>query len=102
MTGHAGAGSAGRPGRRSTFRRTVSDRGGPVVTALVFDRLSPEARRLAVQAAQGYLGTREEAPGYIGIFGVDLSLPPYAPFTRNACALRQALDRMAGARVARA
>ena len=60
--------------------------------ALVFDRLSPEARRLAVQAAQGYLGTKEEAPDYIGIFGIDLSLAAYAPFTRNAYALRQALD----------
>jgi VWFA-related protein len=67
---------------------------GPTVTALVFDRLTPEARRLAVKAAQGYLGTKEEAPGYIGIFGVDLALTPYAPFTRNAYVLRQALDRM--------
>src|SRR5206468_1546053 len=30
---------------------------GPAVTALVFDRLNPEARSLAVQAAQAYLGT---------------------------------------------
>jgi hypothetical protein len=43
---------------------------GPGVIALVFDRLSPEARRLAVQAAQGYLGTKEEAPDFIGIFGI--------------------------------
>ena len=69
---------------------------GPAVTALVFDRLSPEARRLAVQAAQAYLGTKEEAPNYIGIFGVDLALTPYAPFTRNGYVLRQALAAMAG------
>ena len=68
----------------------------PVVTALVFDRLSPEAQRLAVQAAQSYLGTKEEAPMYIGIFGVDLALTPYAPFTRNASVLRQGLTRMSG------
>jgi VWFA-related protein len=67
---------------------------GPAVIALVFDRLSPEGRRLAVQAAQGYLGTKEEAPGYIGIFFIDLALTPYAPFTRNANVLRQALTRM--------
>ena len=65
------------------------------MTALVFDRLSPEARRLAVQAAQSYLGTQTETPGYVGIFGVDLALTPYAPFTRNARVLRQALDKMA-------
>lgn len=64
------------------------------VTAIVFDRLSPEARRLAVQAAQSYLGTKEEALGYIGIFGVDLALTPYAPFTRNTRVLRQALTKM--------
>jgi len=72
----------------------TSQNAGPGVIALVFDRLSPEARRLAVQAAQGYLGTREEAPDFIGIFGIDLSLAAYAPFTRNAYTLRQALTRM--------
>lgn len=69
---------------------------GPIVTALVFDRLSPEAQHLAVNAAQNYLGTKEEAANYIGIFGVDLALTPYAPFTRNASTLRQALARVAG------
>jgi VWFA-related protein len=64
------------------------------ITALVFDRLSPDARKLAVQAAQSYLGAKEEAPGYIGIFSVDNALTPYAPFTRNARVLRQALTRM--------
>jgi VWFA-related protein len=65
------------------------------VTALVFDRLTPEARRLAVEAAQNYVGAKPEAPGYIGIFGVDLSLMPIAPFTRNTRVLKGALDRMA-------
>ena len=69
---------------------------GPTVTALVFDRLSPEARRLAVEAAKNYLGTKEQTPDYFGIFSVDLALTPYAPFTRNARVLRQALDKMAG------
>jgi VWFA-related protein len=67
---------------------------GPIVTALVFDRLSPEAQRLAVTAAQNYLGTKEEVPNYIGVFGVDLALTPYAPFTRNASTLRQALAKV--------
>jgi VWFA-related protein len=67
---------------------------GPTVTALVFDRLTPEARRLAVQASQGYLGTGEQSPSYIGIFGVDNAMTPFAPFTRSVRVLRQALDRM--------
>ena len=68
---------------------------GPPLVALVFDRLTPEARRLAVQAAERYLGNEPEAPGYIGIFGVDLSLATYAPFTRSGRVLRQALDAVA-------
>jgi len=71
------------------------DSAGPAVTALVFDRLNPEARRLAVRAAQDYLGTTHQAPDYIGLFGIDLALTPYAPFTRNREVLRQALDRIA-------
>lgn len=67
----------------------------PPVTALVFDRLTAEARRRAVQAAQNYFGTKEEAPGYVGIFGIDLALTPYAPFTRNVRLLRQGLERLA-------
>jgi VWFA-related protein len=67
---------------------------GPAVTALVFDRLTPEARRLAVQAAQNYLGDKEQAPTYVGVFGIDLALTPYAPFTRNANTLRQALAKV--------
>ena len=68
---------------------------GPAVTALVFDRLTPEGRRLAVQAAQNYLGKREEVPNYVGIFDIDLALTSYTPFTRSGYALRQALSRMA-------
>lgn len=74
---------------------TAADDRTRAVTAIVFDRLSPEGRRLAVQAAQAYLGAKDEAPGYIGIFGVDLALTSYAPFTRNAHVLRQALTKMA-------
>jgi VWFA-related protein len=65
---------------------------GPGVTALVFDRLSPEGRRTAAQAARNYLGTKEESPDFVAVYGVDLTLTPYVPFTRNALALRKALD----------
>jgi VWFA-related protein len=69
--------------------------GGPIVTALVFDRLSPEARQLAIRAARSYLGTQAETPSYIAVFTVDLSLTSYSPFTRNAGVLRKALDKVA-------
>ncbi len=83
------------PGAPASAAAPAGDDRTQAVTALVFDRLSPEARRLAVQAAQGYLGNKDEAPGYIGIFGVDLAMTPYAPFTRNARVLREALTKMA-------
>jgi VWFA-related protein len=67
---------------------------GPVVTALVFDRLTPEAKRLAVSAAQDYLGSKQETTDYIGIFGIDNALTPYAPFTRNTYVLRQTLAKI--------
>jgi VWFA-related protein len=67
---------------------------GPGVTALVFDRLRPEARRLAAQAARSYLGSKEESADYVAVFGIDLGMTPFVPFTRNAVALRKALDAM--------
>jgi VWFA-related protein len=64
---------------------------GPGVTALVFHGLSPEGRRLALQATQNYLGSQEEMANYVGVFGIDLSLRPLVPFTRNGVAVRRAL-----------
>jgi VWFA-related protein len=83
------------PGGTPATGSTPARHDGPAVLALVFDRLSPEGRRLAVRAAQGYLGTKEETTDYIGIFGIDLSLTPFSPFTRNAVALRKALATVA-------
>jgi VWFA-related protein len=68
---------------------------GPLVTALVFDALSPQARQRAVKAAQGYLGDKEQAPAYLGVFAIDLAVAPIAPFTRNADVLRKALETVA-------
>ena len=68
---------------------------GPTVTALVFDRLTAESRRIAVHAAQSYIASKSEMSGYVGIFGIDLALSPYAPFTRDAGVLKAGLDKVA-------
>jgi VWFA-related protein len=68
----------------------------PIVTALVFHALSPDSRHRALQAAQTYVGDKEETANYIGVFGLDLTLAPLVPFTRNGLAVRQALVRIAG------
>src|SRR4029453_7289370 len=59
---------------------------------LVFDRLTAEARQVAIKAAKGYLGDKKETANYMGVFGIDLSLKPYVPFTRNAGELRKGID----------
>jgi VWFA-related protein len=81
-------------GSRSVADTATTIDAGPTVTALVFDRLGAESRRLAVQAAQNYFGARTEAPGYVGIFGIDLALSPFAPFTRDVRVLKAGLDKM--------
>jgi VWFA-related protein len=93
-TGAAAGAPAAPLASRSVGGSALPIEAGPTVTALVFDHLTPEARRLAVQAAENYLGSKTEAPGYVGIFGIDLAMSPVAPFTRNVRVLRQGLDKM--------
>ena len=92
-TGAAGTAAAPLAGRPVTGPAATID-AGPTVTALVFDRLTTESRQLAVKAAQSYLATRSETSSYVGIFGIDLALAPYAPFTRDTRVLKAGLDKM--------
>jgi len=64
------------------------------ITALVFDRLSPEGRQLAVKGARAYVSERDPLPSMMGVFGVDLAFTPYAPFTKDRETLEKALDRI--------
>lgn len=69
----------------------------PEVLALVFDRLSGEARALAYKTAAQYVGEGKVANNIIAVFGVDLSLVLYQPFTRDGDAIRKGI-RAAGER----
>ena len=62
------------------------------ITALVFDRLTPDARQVAIKAAKSYLGDKKETANYMGVFGIDLSLKSYTPFTRNVEELRKGIE----------
>lgn len=62
------------------------------VVALVFDRLSPEARVIAHKAALSYVGQVTQAPSLIGVFGIDLALTTHQTFTRDPARLRKAID----------
>ncbi|HLM55598.1 MAG TPA: VWA domain-containing protein, partial [Pyrinomonadaceae bacterium] len=65
--------------------------------ALVFDRLSPEGRVRARDAALGYVGDESRPDDFMGVFSVDLSLRAVQPFTNDARLVRQAIERV-GAR----
>ena len=95
-----GAGSAGPPLPAAAASAEAAPAPSPaapapMVTALVFHGLSPDSRHRALQAAQTYVGDKEETANYIGVFGLDLTLAPLVPFTRNGLAVRQALARIA-------
>lgn len=62
--------------------------------ALVFDRLSPDARARARTAALTYVGNEAERPDdFIGVFGIDLSLHAIQSFTNDSQLVRAAIDR---------
>ena len=64
------------------------------VIALVFDRLTPEARVLTRKAALAYIGQREQSGARIAVFGIDLSLLTYQTYTRDAALLRKAVEEV--------
>ena len=74
------------PARRST----------PTVTALVFDRLSPEARNLARKAGLAYANEGMSSGGFTGVFGIDQSLRTVQSFTDDAQLITDAVERATG------
>lgn len=77
----------------STRERAGAPEPGPAPTfvALVFDRLSPEARARSHRGALAYLETSRKND-YAGVFLSDLSLVTVHPFTNDRDALRRAID----------
>lgn len=75
-------------------------RSTPTITALVFDRLSPEARSLARKAGLAYAEQGMAGGGFTGVFGIDLSLRTIQPFTDNAPLIKDAVERVTGAATA--
>jgi VWFA-related protein len=89
-----------RESRATTSSGDTSRTGGPFdnnnrigAVALVFDRLSPDARARARQAAFGYLGQGLRPEDFVGVFGIDLSLRVVQSFTNDERLVRQAIER---------
>jgi VWFA-related protein len=66
----------------------------PSVTAILFDRLSPEARPMAGKAALAYLSTLTTPQDYAGVFLADTAFNTFQPFTNAQEALARAVDRL--------
>jgi VWFA-related protein len=66
----------------------------PIVTAILFDRLTPEIRPLAHRAAQAHVASMSLPSDYAGVFLADTSLRTFASFTNDTEALRTAVDRL--------
>ena len=69
----------------------------PSVTAILFDRLSPEVRPFAHRAALAYVATLSPPSDYAGVFLADASLKTFQAFTNKPEGLRTAIDRVAAA-----
>lgn len=72
---------------------TLPRRTTPGVTALVFDRLSPEARSLARKAGIAYAQEGMAAGDFTGVFRIDQSLSTVQPFTDNSELVKTAIER---------
>ncbi|HEV8486807.1 MAG TPA: VWA domain-containing protein [Blastocatellia bacterium] len=83
--------SEARPTTPAATQRDARE--GPSVTALVFDRLSPNARSLAHKAAMAYADEGVRVGDYTGVFLIDLSLNTLQTYTDNPQLVRQAVDR---------
>ena len=69
-----------------------SQRTTPGVTALVFDRLSTDARTLARKAGLAYAQEGMAAGDFTGVFRIDLSLHALQQFTDNSELVKAAID----------
>ena len=78
----------------SSLTKTADDSvAGVSALALVFDRLRPESRNNARQAAIVYANRNLTAKDFVGVFAIDQSLKTVQPFTNDTQLVRQAVDR---------
>ena len=66
---------------------------GVSAIALVFDRLSPDARKRARDTALNYVGEGTRPDDFIGVFNIDLSLKVLQNYTTENKLVRQAIER---------
>lgn len=80
----------------TTVTATPATRSTPAVTALVFDRLSADARALARKAGLAYAQEGMTAGGFTGVFGIDQALRTVQNFTDDTALVKDAVERVTG------
>ncbi|PWT88947.1 MAG: hypothetical protein C5B55_12215 [Blastocatellia bacterium] len=85
------------PQPTTTTTSTVSNRTTPGITALVFDRLSAEARSLAKKAGVAYAQEGMASGDFTGVFRIDQSLITLQSFTDNTELVKVAIDNATSA-----
>jgi VWFA-related protein len=74
----------------------IRERPELALIAFVFDRLSPDARNQAKQAALTYLEGSRRENDRVGVFVIDLSLITLQSYTNDPERIRQAIEQAAG------
>jgi VWFA-related protein len=81
--------TAGQPTNLAAGENEV----GVSAIALVFDRLSPDARKRARDSALNYVGEATRPDDFIGVFNIDLSLKVLQNYTTDNKLVRQAIEK---------
>src|SRR5262249_40283236 len=66
---------------------------GVSVVALVFDRLSPDARKRAHDAAMSYLGGDSGLSNFVGVFAINLSVNTVQNYTTDIGQVKKAIEK---------
>jgi VWFA-related protein len=80
----------------ATAAKASADVANSGVIALVFDRLTPEARAWARRAATAYAEENLLANDFTGVFAVDLSVQTLQSYTDNPQLVKQAIEQATG------
>lgn len=98
VAGEAAGNTDGARTQGAALAADAARAGGPALkgntVALVFDRLSPEARKLAYDAARAYADNSMSPGDSVGVFATGLSLGVVQQYTKDAGLVRAAIDKV--------
>lgn len=87
--------SATSTSRNETATVTRDAETGVSAVALVFDRLSQDARKRAQLAALGYVSETPQQDSYVGVYTINLGINILQNYTKSTELVRKAIDRAA-------